>query len=260
MSLIFRQTTFLMLISIGYALTSCVAVPRVQTPLFEGRQGSISLRVFAEPMQRAQHPVTLEPHIIRGVLKGLYVQDTQGLLESALTNNTPPLQAFTEKEIHFLVPHVIAGLEKATPEEEIIFRVHSTPSPRTQYTTGSLYYVDNTVHVIIHGYHEASKKSRLLSRPSTSFSRSKMWTMSFQPSRALINKSLDTASQASFPFHFAIHLPRFTQTMEQNTHPISPGSSSVHEELEGLRDSLQQQHRQIERLENQLQTDSLPQP
>jgi hypothetical protein len=249
---IFRQTTFLILISIGCALTSCVSVPRVQTPLYEGRQGSISLRVFAEPTKRAEHSVTLEPHIIDRVLKGLYVQDTQSLLESALTNNNPPIQAFTEKEIHFLVPHLIAGLEKATPEEEIIFQVHSTPSHRTLYTTGSLYYVDNTAHVIIHGYHEASKKSRLLSRPSNSFSRPKMWTMSFQPSRAVMNNSLGAASPTSFPFHFAIHLPRLTLTLKQNAQPISPGSPSIHEELNGLRESIQQQHRQIERLEDQL--------
>jgi hypothetical protein len=236
-----------------------MTVPRVNTPLFEGQQGAISLRVFAEPIQRAQHPVTMEPHIIRRVLKGLYVQNTQTILESALTNNNPPVQAFTEKEIHFLVPHVIAALEKATPEEEIIFHVHSTQSHHTLYTTGSLYCSGSTVHVIIHGYHEASKKSPLLSRPSTSFSRPKMWTMSFQPSRALVNKSLDTASQTSFPFHFAIHLPRLTQTMKPNAHPISPGSPSIHEELEGLRESLQQQNRKFERLENQLQTDSPPQ-
>ncbi len=258
MSSIIRQTPLLILISIVWAMTSCMAVPRVNTPLFEGQQGTISLRVFAEPMQRAQHPVSLEPHIIRQVLKGLHVQDTQTILESALINNNPPVQAFTENEVHFLAPHVIAGLEKATPEEEIIFQVHSTQSHHTRYTTGSLYCSDSTVHVTIHGYHEASKQPPLLSRPSTSFSRPKMWTMSFQPSRALINKNSDIASQTSFPFHFTIHLPRLTQTMKQNASPISSESPSIHKELEGLRESLQQQHRQIERLENQLQTDSPP--
>ncbi len=260
MSSIFRQTIFLILISIGCVLTSCVTVPRVQTPLFEGRQGSISLRVFAEPTQRAQHPVTLEPHIIQRVLKGLYVQDTQNLLQSALINNNPPIQAFTDKETHFLVPHIIAGLEKATPEEEIFFQVDSIPSHRTQFTTGSLFYLDNTLHVTIQGYHEASKNSPLLSRPSNSFSRPKLWTILFQPSRAVMNNSLDAASSTSFPFHFAIHLPRLTQMIKQNVHPISPGSPSIHKELDGLRESIQQQHRQIERLEDQLQTDSPPQP
>lgn len=256
MSSIFRHTTLLILICIGSAISSCATVPRVKTPLFEGQQGTISLRVFAEPMQRAQHPVTLEPQIIRGVLMGLYVQDAQSILESALTTNNPPVQAFTREEINFLVPHLIAGLEKATPEEEIVFQMHSSQSHHTRYTTGSLYCWDSTAHVIIHGYHEASKKPPLLSRPSTSFSRPKMWTMSFQPSKALINKSLDTASQTSFPFHFAIHLPRLTQTIKHNAHPISPESPSIHEEVEGLRESLQQQNRQIERLENQLQIDS----
>ena len=260
MSSIFRQTIFLILISIGCALTSCVTVPRVQTPLFEGRQGSVFLRVFAEPTQRAQHPITLESHIINRVLKGLYVQDTQSLLESALTNNNPPIQAFTEKEIHFLIPHVIAGLGKATPEEEIIFQVNSTSSNRTQFTNGSLFYSDNMLNITIHGYHDTSNKSRLLSRPSNSFSRPKMWTMSFQPSMAVMSNTLDAASPTSFPFHFSIHLPRLSQTMKQDVHPISPGSPSIHDELDGLRESIQQQHQQIERLENQLQTDSLPQP
>ncbi len=259
MSSTFRHTTLLILICIGCAISSCVAVPRVKTSIFEGQQGTISLRVFAEPMQRAQHPVTLEPHIIRGVLKGLYVHDTQSILESALTANNSPVQAFTQEEIDFLVPHIIAGLEKATPEEEIVFQMHSSQSHHTRYTTGSLYCSDSTAHVLIHGYHEASKKPPLLSRPSTSFSRPKMWTMSFQPSKAVINTSLDTTSQTSFPFHFAIHLPRLTQTMKHHASPITPESPSIHEEVEGLRESLQQQHRQIERLENQLQIDSPPQ-
>lgn len=245
----------MILIGIGCAISACVTVPRVTTPLFDGQQGSIALRVFAEPTQRAQHPVTLESHVIQRVLKGLYVQDTQGLLESVLTNNTP-IQAFTEKEIHFLVPHVIAGLEKSTSEEEIIFQVHSTPTHRTQFTTGSLFYLDNTLHVTIRGYHQSSKKSPLLSRPSNSFSRPKMWTMVFQPSRAVMNNSVDDASSTSFPFHFAIHLPRLIQAIQQNVDTSSPGSPAIHEELEGLRESIQHQHRQIERLENQLQTDS----
>lgn len=256
MSVIFRQTIFFMMIGIGCALTSCVAVPRVQTPLFEGRQGSISLRVFAKPTQRAQHPVILEPHVIRKVLKGLYVQDSQGLLESVLTNNNHPIQALSEKEIHFLVPHIIAGLEKATPEEEIIFQVHSTPSHRTQYTTGSLYYVDSTVHVIIHGYHQTSNKSPLLSRPSNSFSRPKMWNMSFQPSSALTSDSLNAASQTSFPLRFSVNLSILNQAMKNNSHPISPASPSIHEELDELHESLQKQQQQLEQLKNQLQTDS----
>ncbi len=255
MNSILRQTTFLILISIGCALASCVTVPRVQTPLFEGQQGSISLRVFAEPTQRAQHPVTLEPHIMQTVLKGLYVQDTQGLFESALSNTNPPIQAFTEQEIHLLVPHLITGLEKATPEEEIFFEVHSTPLHRTKFTTGSLFYLDNALHVTIRGYHQTSNKSPLLSRPSNSFSRPKMWTMGFQPSRTVINNSVDAASSMSFPFYFAIHLPRMIQTIQQNVDTSAPGSPAIHEELEGLRESIQQQHRQIERLENQLETD-----
>ena len=255
MNSIFRQTTLLILISIGCAMTGCATVPRVNTPLFEGQQGSISLRVFAEPMQRAQHPVTLDPHIIRRVLRGLYVQDTQSLLESALTHANLPIPAFTEEEIDFLIPHIIAGLAKATPEEEVVFRIHTRQSQNTLYTTGALYYADATIHVIIRGYHETSKRSPLLSRPSNSFSRPKMWNMSFQPNRALTTNSRDTASQTSFPFHFAINLSMLNQAIKNNAHSISPASPSIHEELEGLRESLQQQHQQLEHLEDQLQTD-----
>ena len=238
------------------AISGCVSVPRVQTPLFEGRQGSISLRVFAEPKKRAQHPIVLEPHIIRGILKGLYVQETQTILESALTNNKLPVQAFTQEEINFLFPHLIAGLAKATPEEEIVFHLRSTRSHRKQYTTGSLYCADSTVHITINGYLETSEQPRLLSRPSSSFTRPKMWKMSFQPSRTLTSDSLDAASQTSLPFHFAINLPLLTQTLRNNVHPNSPASPSIHEELEGLRESLRQQHKQLEHLEDQLQTDS----
>ncbi len=255
----FRHTILLILICIGCGISSCATVPRVTTPLFEGRQGAISLRVFAEPRQRAQHPIALEPQIIREVLTGLYVQDTQTILASALTNDHPPVQAFTREEIHFLIPHVIAGLAKATPEEEIIFQLQSSQSSNTHYTTGSLYYSDSTAHVIIHGYHKPSKRPPLLSRPSSSFARPKMWKMSFQPMRALASDQVDLTSQTSFPFHFAIHLPTLTQTIKNNAPSISPQSPSIHKELKGLRESLQQQHRKIERLEDQLQTDSPPQ-
>ncbi len=256
-SSIFRHSAlYVILISMGCSIASCLTVPRVKTPLFEGSQGAIALQVFAEPEKRAQHPVALEPHIIRGVLEGLYVQDTQSLLESALTNNNSPIQAFTETEIQFLVPHVIDGLAKATSEEEVVFRIHTRHPQNTLYTTGALYYADETLHVIVHGYHEASKRPPLLSRPSNSFSRPKMWNMSFQPIGALTSDYLDATSQTSFPFHFAIHLPTLAKSMERNAQTVSPASSSIHEELEGLRESLQQQHQQLEHLEDQLQTGS----
>ena len=257
---IFPYTTlFVLLGSLCFVLMGCGAAPRVKTPVFKGQEGTIFLRVFAEPKQRAQHPVALEPHLIRRLLNGLYVQDTQSLLESALTNADPPVQAFTQKEIHFLIPHLIAGLAKATPEEEIVFQVDSIRSHQKEYTHGSLYYSGSTVHINISGYHESSKRASLLSRPSNSFTRPKMWKMSFHPSKAVSSDSLDAASQTSFPFHFAIHLPVLAQSMENEAQTVSPASSSIHEELEGLRESLEHQHQQIERLENQLQTDRPPQ-
>ena len=146
--------------------------------------------------------------------------------------------------------------QNSTSEEEILFQLHSIQSDRDQYTTGSLYYSGSAVHVIIHGYHQASKKPSLLSRPSSSFNRPKMWKMSFHPNRALTSDSLDAASQASFPFHFAIDLPILAQAMRNDVQTGSPESPSIHEELEGLRESLQQQHQQIENLEKQIQPDS----
>ena len=167
-SIFWHSALYVILISMGGGIASCMTVPRVKTPLFEGPQGAIALQVFAEPKKRAQHPVSVEPHIIRGVLKGLYVQETQTSLESALITSNPPVQAFRQREIHFLTLHLIDGLAKATSEEEIVFRLHSSQSQKTVYTTGALYYSDATIHVIIHGYHKASQRSPLLSRPSTS--------------------------------------------------------------------------------------------
>ena len=257
MSAIFQYSAlYVTLISIGCSIASCMTVPRVKTPIFEGSQGAIALQVFAEPKKRAQHPVSVEPHIIRGVLKGLYVQETQTSLESALITSNSPVQAFTGREIHFLTRHLIDGLAKATPEEEIVFRLHSSQSQKTVYTTGSLYYSDATIHVIIRGYHKGSQRPPLLSRPSTSFNRPKMWKMSFRLNRTSTSNSLNAVSQASFPFHFAINLNLLTHTPKNNAHANSPASPSIHEELEGLRESLQQQHQQLEHLEDQLQTDS----
>ncbi len=256
-SSIFRYSAlYVTLISIGCSIASCMTVPRVKTPLFEGPQGAIALQVFAEPKKRAQHPVSVEPHIIRGVLKGLYVQEIQTSLESVLITDNPSVQAFTGQEIHFLTPHLIDGLARATPEEEIVFRLQSRQSQKTLYTTGALYYSDETIHVIIHGYHKASQRSPLLSRPSNSFSRPKMWKMSFRPNRTSTSNSLNAISQASFPFHFAINLDLLTHTPRNNAHANSPASPSIHEELEELRESIQQQHQQLEHLEDQLQTDS----
>ncbi len=257
MSAIFRHSAlYLILICMGCSIASCMTAPRVKTPIFEGPQGAIALQVFAEPKKRAQHPISVEPHIIRGVLKGLYVQETQTSLESALITDNPSVQAFTGQEIHFLTRHLIDGLAKATPEEEIVFRLHSRQSQKTVYTTGALYYADAKIHVIIHGYHKASQRPALLSRPSTSFNRPKMWKMSFLLNRTSTSDSLNAVSQTSFPFHFAINLDLLTHTPRNNAHPTSPTSPSIHEELEELRESIQQQHQQLEHLEDQLQTDN----
>ena len=233
-------------------LASCGALPRVETPIHEGPQGTISLKVFPDPALRATHPSSIGPNILKAILGGLYVQETQTMLESALTEALPPVQAFSREEISFLIPHIVSGLETATPEEEIVFQLNSSRHHKTEFTKGSLYFLDSTIHLTISGYRATSSKT-LLSRPSTSFNRPKLWKMHFYPGTVLSKHDPSSSSNTRFPYTLSVNLPLLAQVIKEQsqTPPTSPKAFEA--ELQQLRESIREQNQKLERLENQIQ-------
>ncbi len=233
-------------------LVGCGALPRVETPIYEDSRGKIFLKAFANPSMRAQHPASIDPIMLKAVLNRLYVRENQTMLESALMDEIPPVQAFSHHEISFLLPHLISGLQTATPEEEILFQLNSSIHHKTEFTKASLYLLDSTIYMTVFGYRETSSKT-LLSRPSTSFNRPKLWTMHFYPGSGLSSGKSSSESQARFPFTFSVNLPLLAQVMKEQSKTPPASSEGLEDELQQLRESLRDQNEKLERLEQQIQ-------
>ena len=142
-------------------LGGCGALPRVETPIYEDSKGNVFLKAFAKPSMRAQHPASIDPIMLKAILNGLYVREAQTMLESALMEEIPPVQAFSQSEISFLLPHLISGLETATPEEEVVFQLNSSIHNKVELTKASLYLLDSTIYMTVFGYRETSSKTLL---------------------------------------------------------------------------------------------------
>ncbi len=239
------------LIATGW-LVGCGALPRVETPIHEDSRGKIFLKAFANPSMRAQHPASIDPIMLKAVLNRLYVRENQTMLESALMEEIPPVQAFSPHEISFLLPHLISGLQTATPEEEVVFQLNSSLHHKTEFTKASLYLMDSTIYMTVFGFRETSSKT-LLSRPSTSFNRPKLWTMHFYPGSGLPPSESSSQSQAQFPFTFSVNLPLLAQVMKEQSQTPQASPEGLEDELQELRESLRDQNEKLERLEQQIQ-------
>ncbi len=197
------------------------------------------------------------------------VQEQRGWVGSIFLGDTPPTPVFSEEEVNLLSRWLIVGLEKATPEEEVTFQLNGHHSTEKVYTSGSVYFSKGTFHIIIDRYRTPSSKAPPLSKPALSFSQPKLWKMSFRPQAALTSPHpAETA-----PYSLAIDLSIFSKAMSQNRphkrskdsfssiqsqenlqERTSPGSSrqDLQDEMGKLRQSLEEQRKQIERLEREI--------
>ncbi|GAB4343491.1 MAG: hypothetical protein Kow0099_22000 [Candidatus Abyssubacteria bacterium] len=132
-------------------VTGCAQTRTVKTEIYRDRQMEIALRSMVgpegQPLQRGySHPASFEPDELKYLLASLKFR------ERGLLGWSEAKRVFTSAELYRLAPHLIEAFAKATPEDEISFRV-LTPRPALVFytdriTDGSMFVKDDKLNVV----------------------------------------------------------------------------------------------------------------
>ncbi len=163
---IFRLLCLLTLLSLS---SGCSWTPRVETSIYKGSQGSVSLITVPEESFEADHPVTLQPDTIAHVLRGLQIQRSPRLLQKIFSGEAAPQRILTDEQVALLTPPLQKAFSQVTPEEHIIFHAPGNPETGIRSIKGTLYVQGDNLHVILtfpeHSSHTSTKSTGKGVRP-----------------------------------------------------------------------------------------------
>lgn len=253
-------------------LTGCFSVPRVKTHIHESPRGKVTLRTFSDPSFRTTHPQIVEPSVLTQLLRGLHIQEQKEPIASLITGQTLTERTFTEGEISFLAPLLASALRQATAEEQVLFSLSNQTRTGTEQTEGSLYIDGPALQFTLTHYRFNSPRPALLSRPSYSFNRPRLWRLVFYPEGAVLHTAGDSLTPKSLAIRYerlstypasAFRMPATREgSSVSGSSTSSPASGNdqqtereletMKEELEKLRKSLREQDSKLEDLEKQI--------
>lgn len=106
----------------GILNLQCSWTPEVETVLYDGPHGLISLGTTHAIKITPNHPARIPEFLITNILSGITKSQDVGMLQQLLLTAPPTVPAFSPSQIKFLAPHLSLALSKATKEEIIHFR------------------------------------------------------------------------------------------------------------------------------------------
>jgi hypothetical protein len=143
--------TFALAVLCAFVLCSCAQTRVVKTKIYGDRGQTISLRkeVSADAVPVAKgysHPITFEPEDLK------YIMSSIGYQEKGLFGWSDTQRLFTAEQLYRLTPHLLEGLAKATPDDEVLFSSTGARSgflfATNRYTDGSMFVKDGKVNFI----------------------------------------------------------------------------------------------------------------
>jgi len=143
------QVQQLAIILIGICLTaiSCSWTPQVTTPLYEGREGSVSFITESHSNFHPSHPSELSAQTILQVLGGLYIQKDTGILQGLLSGEPAKKPVFSVGQITWLTPILQQAFSQVTKEEKVRFQVNNSPSSDLSTIKGTMFVDGNSLVV-----------------------------------------------------------------------------------------------------------------
>ena len=152
-------------VAFGLAVTACVSPSKPRVVIYEDLRGAVYLGTMPDGAFQASHPISLGPAVIARLLRGVQVQEQQGLLQTLVTGEAIPLRAFSDEETTFLTPHIATALSRATDRQLVGFEVLHTTAIGTETTGGVLYASDHSLHVTVTHYRYRAEKPSPGSKP-----------------------------------------------------------------------------------------------
>jgi len=112
-------------------------------------KGSVYLKEIADWSFEASHPISIDPLIIRKVVKGVMTEDAIKPLPNMPASGSKPMRVFSDEDAEFLAPLLAQGLSEAKPEQIIGFKVFSSAGSGAEPTAGTLYVHKGSLYLTI---------------------------------------------------------------------------------------------------------------
>jgi hypothetical protein len=136
-------------------VTGCARLPYTTQVLHEDRRVIVSLQ--RDPDTKAYtHPVQLGADELAAVLNGLSFREKQRLPLRWFAEEVPPKKIFRSDEMQAVIPFLVEGLAKASPDERVYFQVLApgmNPAAERDTTAGWIAVREPYLHFVLEHYH-----------------------------------------------------------------------------------------------------------
>lgn len=186
-----------LLFEAGFVLGSCSLPRPAPVVVHEGAYDVIVLEPLSgEPP--ARHPAAVDQQVMETILRGIYVQKDERILQRLLSGRMPPLAVFADEQRALVSRFLVAALAQATSQQQVRFRLSDPRSPGEETTQGLLYCAEPFLYFTLQQFHRgqshlpAEKPGRQLPDPTGLES----WQLLFQlpeyVGNVLVNSSRTT--------------------------------------------------------------------
>ncbi len=259
----YAQKLALKLIALVLLSSHCSWTPEVNTPVHQSQQGSVTLQTTDSFEQAPSHPITLSPSLLQRVLRGITKSPEQGLVQDLIMGSASEQPVFSDAQIAFLSPHLISALSQATPDELIAFTC-SSGVDQGQPLKGTLAAFSPSILVIA-----LNKDPRSVSKPKKQTNPSGYFqgyhTLHFSTISAVLAPekaqqymthpsssgwiAIDLAHLSSSPMTTSEPPPAPIPSPSPNQSTTDPTPQPLEKQLEELRQKVEEQDREIQRLQ-----------
>ena len=199
------------------------APERFQTlKIFESRSRAVTLQHIpgANDGRGYEHPAFIASDELTRILKGIRVY--RGSVSGGQPSASALRRAFSDIEIGLLVPHLVKGLQKATPEELVTF--FETVEIDEDYeltTSGGMFVAAGNFHLILSNFSVKTPMWQDLDEAEGSYRYRPLEQMEAQPGGVVFlpQKYMTSASRAEFgsrlkgkPWQVSIRYKEFLKT------------------------------------------------
>lgn len=104
----------------------CSWTPEIETSLHHSQEGTISLQTTQAFKIPPQHPTSISDSSIQEILEGISQTQESGLLQQLLSGPAAKQQIFSPSQVRFLAPQLALAFSQATPDELVSFTCAAT--------------------------------------------------------------------------------------------------------------------------------------
>ncbi|HTK88179.1 MAG TPA: hypothetical protein VL329_10620 [Nitrospiraceae bacterium] len=90
--------------------------------IHEGAYDTVVLEPLSSELS-ARHPVFIDQRVMEAILHGIYVQDDERLLQRLLSGQTPPTAVFSDEQSAIVARALVTALSRATSQQQVLFRL-----------------------------------------------------------------------------------------------------------------------------------------